>query len=375
LDLNRDGIKIETPEVQGLVKNVLSRWDPYVILDSHTHNGSYHQEPVTFVWSLNPNGDTSLIRYSSSVMYHEITENLKNNYDILCIPHGDFLDVRSPEKGWIPLGPQPRYLSNYFGLRNRIGILNENYPYADFETRVNGCYKLFLTLLDFCYQYKDEISEHIRDVDVRTIQRGLNPDSDDKFVISYDVRATGKDITVQGWEMKVEEIPDQRWPKVTKSDKKKTYTIPFLADYYPQRTVRLPFAYLFDGRMHEIANKCHEHGIIIEKTSEMITLEVETFIIKEITNQQRLNQGHYQTSISGNYNMIAKEFPAGTYIVTMSQPLANVASYLLEPESDDGLVKWNFFDRYIQRQWSRDPLPYPVYKVYNPANIARILIK
>ena len=371
LDLNRDGLKMESPEVQGLVKNVFSRWDPCVILDSHTHNGSYHQEPVTFVWSLCPNGDTSLVRYSGSKMYDEITENLKNNYDILCVPHGDFLDVKSPEKGWIPLGPQPRYLSNYFGLRNRIGILNENYPYADFKTRVIGCYKLFLALLDYCYDHKNEISKLIRDADERTIRRGLNPDSNDKFAISYDVRATGEDITIQGWEMIVEEIPNRRWPKVTKSDIKKTYTLPFLADYYALQTVQLPFAYLFDGRLHEIADKCREHSIIIEKISETTHLEVETFIVNEITNQQRLNQGHYQTSISGNYKMITKEFPEGTYIVTMSQPLANVASYLLEPESDDGLVTWNFFDRYIQRQWSSDPLPYPVYKLYSPTNIAR----
>ena len=33
--------------------------------------------------------------------------------------------------------PQPRYLSNYVGLRNRLSVLNEQYPYVDFETRVD----------------------------------------------------------------------------------------------------------------------------------------------------------------------------------------------------------------------------------------------
>ncbi|HEX9902804.1 MAG TPA: M14 family zinc carboxypeptidase, partial [Acidobacteriota bacterium] len=49
LDLNRDGMKLETPEVRGLVEKVLLRWDPALLVDCHTTNGFYHQEPVTYV--------------------------------------------------------------------------------------------------------------------------------------------------------------------------------------------------------------------------------------------------------------------------------------------------------------------------------------
>ncbi|HEX7120973.1 MAG TPA: hypothetical protein VF178_01295, partial [Gemmatimonadaceae bacterium] len=33
--------------------------------------------------------------------------------------------------------------------------------------------------------------------------------------------------------------------------------------------------------------------------------------------------------------------PAGTWIVRTAQPLGVLAMYLLEPESDDGLVTWD----------------------------------
>lgn len=49
LDLNRDGIKMESPEVQGLARNILHRWDPVLLIDCHTTNGSYHKEPVTYL--------------------------------------------------------------------------------------------------------------------------------------------------------------------------------------------------------------------------------------------------------------------------------------------------------------------------------------
>jgi hypothetical protein len=39
-----------------------------------------------------------------------------------------------------------------------------------------------------------------------------------------------------------------------------------------------------------------------------------------------------------------RELRAGTYIVHTSQPLGLLAVYLLEPQTDDGLVTWNLFD-------------------------------
>nr|MDQ3082301.1 hypothetical protein [Gemmatimonadota bacterium] len=34
----------------------------------------------------------------------------------------------------------------------------------------------------------------------------------------------------------------------------------------------------------------------------------------------------------------------GSLIVRTSQPLGILAAYLLEPQSDDGLATWNYFD-------------------------------
>jgi hypothetical protein len=54
----------------------------------------------------------------------------------------------------------------------------------------------------------------------------------------------------------------------------------------------------------------------------------------------------------------------------MAQPLGRLAAYLLEPESDDGLLVWNFFDRDIVSQWGRGAQTYPVYKLMSPVNLA-----
>jgi hypothetical protein len=370
LDLNRDGMKLESPEVQGLVRNVLMRWDPILLVDCHTTNGSYHEEPVTSVWGLNPNGDTSLIKYMREKMMPSIGTNLREKYKVLSIPYGNFMDFKNPEKGWNPAGPQPRYLTNYMGLRNRLAILDENYAYADYKTRVRGCYYFLRSILEYCSDHKDGIVELIRSADQKAIQRGLRPTEDDTFAVSYDLKPLTEKVAIRGWEMEV--IPREgSWPLVKKKDKKKTDIIPYFADFIPKRSVSLPYAYLIPAASPEVTEKLLQHGLAVDKLKEAVSLEVESFRIKELKTAPRLFQGHYLNSVKGEYFKEQKEFPEGTLFVATAQPLANVAAYLLEPESDDGLLVWNFFDRYIVAQWRRELQTYPVYKLLKPTNLAK----
>ena len=56
-------------------------------------------------------------------------------------------------------------------------------------------------------------------------------------------------------------------------------------------------------------------------------------------------QGHSEVRLEGTWKEIAREFLAGDfYLVRTAQPLGVLAMELLEPQSDDGLVTWNFFD-------------------------------
>ena len=85
-DLNRDSMKMESPELLGLAKNVLNRWDPILLIDCHTTNGSYHEEPVTYSWPLNPNGDKAILEYMRDIMLPAVSIQLREEYHTLSIP-------------------------------------------------------------------------------------------------------------------------------------------------------------------------------------------------------------------------------------------------------------------------------------------------
>jgi murein tripeptide amidase MpaA len=360
LDLNRDGMKLETPEVRGLVR-VLNRWDPVFFLDSHTHNGSYHQEPVTWVWGLNPNGDPEILSFMESVMLPEVERRMRETYGTLTIPHGDFVEPTEPARGWVPLGPEPRYLSNYVGLRNRLSVLNEQYPYVDFETRVRGAYGLFRAFLDYLHEHRDEVMRMVRDADRRALARGMA--AGDTFVLATEARAIATPLTIRGYEMDVTDLGNGR-RRVRPTERTRTFAnVPYLARWAPTRSVRYAQGYLIATPEPDVLDNLLAHGITVERLVAPATARVERFTVTELTGARRSNQGHYTTSVQGEYGQVEREFAAGTLLVRTAQVLGPLAAALLEPESDDGLVTWNFFDRYLAAQWGNQPQPYPVYRV------------
>jgi dipeptidyl-peptidase-4 len=368
LDLNRDGMKAESPEVRGVITKVFNAWDPPVFMDCHTTDGSYHVEPVTFTWMVNPNGDNSLIHYMRDRMIPEMSGTLLNKYKVENCYYGEFNDMMKPENGWFYDAADPRYMSNYFGLRNRLGILNENYVYADYKSRVFGCYYLIKSLTDYVAAHRAEIKNMLKDVDSKTIQRGLNPAATDSFAIEYNVRPLPEPVTIKTYETDLVTDPNGR-RSYKKSDRQKTVTIPYYIDYYPVRNVKFPYAYLLTVNDQQIVNLLKAHGIIIEKLGEASKVEVERFEISELKGATRLNQGHYTNTIKGKYIRESIDFPSGTLVIRTAQPLANLAAYLLEPQSNDGLMTWNFFDRYLVPQWGMGYYPYPVYKVINKTEL------
>ena len=371
LDLNRDAMKLETPEIRGVVSNIFNKWDPSITVDCHTTNGSYHEEPVTFTWMMNPNGDRTLINYMRDDMMPEVSETLLNRYHVENIFYGEFIDRLNIDKGWVSYASEPRYLVNYVGVRNRLAILNENYVYADFKTRVNGSYSLLLSIIEYAAAHKDEIKNLIAEADRLMIDRGSNPTITDSFAIEYKGAPTPNPITIKAYE--ADTIPGMKgyW-RYKQSDRKRTVTVPYIADYYATKGVKFPYAYIVTVPDPDVMDVLMTHGIQTEYLKDDMTIEVESFQFEEIKPSSRIFQGHYSNIIKGEIVFESKEFKKGSVIIRTAQPLGGLVAYLLEPLSDDGLLKWNFFDKYLVSQWGSRYYPYPVYKVPNKTKIKTV---
>jgi hypothetical protein len=374
LDLNRDAIKLETPEITGVVTQIFNLWDPAITVDCHTTNGSYHEEPVTFTWMMNPNGDRNLINFMRDDMMPAIHTHLKEDYKIENLFYGEFINRLIPDSGWISYASEPRYLVNYVGVRNRLAILNENYVYADFKTRVWGSYYLLKSILDYASMNKNNIQKLLINADYKMIHRNDAAISVDSFAIRYEGKPTPEMITIKAIE--ADTIPGVKgyW-RYKQSDRKRTVTVPYIADYYPLQSVEIPYAYQITVPDKDVVDNLKKHGIQIEELKEKQSFEVKGFRIDELKADRRLNQGHYNNTVKGEFLTEIKDFPAGTYVIKTSQKLGNLAAYLLEPQSDDSMLLWNFFDKYMVPQWGEGYYPYPVYKLLEKREFPSIPLK
>lgn len=375
LDLNRDYLKLESPEVRALV-TIFNTWDPVLVVDMHTTNGSYHQEPVTYSTLLNPNSADKLRGYMWQKLFPPVARMLKSVYGFDSLPYGSFVDREFPEKGWTSDALEARYGSNYVGLRNRFSILNENYSYADFKTRVLSSLAFITSILDFTGKNIQSMAALVRQIDLET----ASTFAQGEFVFEFKLEKLFE-LTVKSYEFVKETIkPEDRakYPPwvgdfiMKKTDVLKDYRMPYLSLAVPTRVLPQPAGYILAPFQSEALENLRRHGIRVERILEGFRSEAEIFKIEKLEIDKTIFQGHVQNIIKGNYEKAAVDIPAGSYYVSMEQPLARLIPVLLEPESVDSLAAWGFFNRIIVQQWSNQPGPYPVWRLAQKPAVAML---
>ena len=375
LDLNRDYLKLESSEVQALV-TIFNSWDPVLVVDMHTTNGSYHQEPVTYSTLLNPNTDDKMRGYMWQKLFPSVALMLKSVYGFDSVPYGNFVDREFPEKGWESDALEARYGSNYVGLRNRFSILNENYSYADFKTRVLSSLAFITSILDFTAKNIRAMADLVCQADRETIAhfgRG-------EFALEFKLEKLF-DLTLKSYEFVKEIIkPEDRakYPPwvgdfiMKKTGTLKDYKLPYLSLAVPVRSLQLPAGYVLPPQQPEALANLRQHGIRVERMLENFKAEAEVFKINGVEVGKNIFQGHVLNTIKGHYEKGSIDIPAGSYYISLEQPLARLIPVLLEPESLDSLAAWGFFNRVIVQQWSNQPGPYPVYRLAQKPPVAML---
>ena len=364
LDLNRDYMKLESPEAQSLVR-LFNRWDPHLTVDLHTTNGSYHGYHLTYSIPLNPTVDPRIIAYHREKMMPAIAKAMLAQHKFRTYYYGNF-EGEAPTPGapdkrrWEAFTHQPRIGQNYVGFRNRLTILSEAYSYLDFRRRVEVTEAFVEEILKYSAAHGAEMSQLANQVDLETIRRGLaGPPF--QMGVEYEMKPLAKPVEILVGEVtKVKNPRSGRDMTVMLEDKFTPVKMQDYGVFAAKRSVPTARAYVFrreDGT-RAVIDKLLQHGIAVEELTSPLTTEVESFVIDSVKKAARPFQGHTAVTLSGKYKKETLTFPAGSILVRAAQPLGTLAAYLLEPESDDGLTSWNFLDTYLG-----EGKVHPVFKV------------
>jgi hypothetical protein len=337
LDLNRDNMKLEAPEARSLV-SFWNRYDPHIVMDLHTTNGTRHAYRVTYAPPLHPNTDPRIVELTRGHMLPEVTRALKDRYDWDYYYYGNLPWRGSDaERGWYTFSHQPRFLTNYVGLRNRIGILSEAYSYSTFDERILATLRFVEGLVDNAYRNASTIAGIVEQADEAEI-------IGTELALAATLERSEEQVEILMGDVVQERNPYSGEPILRRLDVRRPATMPEFGSFRPTETERVPAAYLVPGDETGALNVLSDHGVSWKMLDRDEVRRVQRFMIDSTRVAQREYQGHTQRTLFGHYEDVEVTVAGGTVIVPVDQPLGRLIFSLLEPRSDDGLANWNYFD-------------------------------
>jgi hypothetical protein len=374
LDLNRDHMKLDSAEARSFV-GLLNRWDPHVGIDLHTTNGSYHGYHLTYAPTLNPDADARLITLARDRVLPAVQKAVLEKHNFRTYYYGNFasesglarenarVDPASPgDTIWRTFDHRPRFNNNYIGLRNRLAILSEAYSYLDFRGRVRVTEVFVEEALHAVVANASRITTLTTQLDqeARTYATGKGPDLGVEFKIAP--LPTPVEILVGD----VEKKPNPRSGRemLAMSDKAVPVKMKDFGVFEATRSVSMPRGWLIprahvdSGAYSTAIERLRLHGVQIQRVTADSELAVERFIITTYTRAPKPFQNRQEARLTGRHESVKLSAQAGALFIPANQPLARLAFYLLEPESDDGLVTWNLIETDLA-----PGATYPVYRV------------
>jgi hypothetical protein len=319
-DLNRDYVKLESPEVRALV-GLFNRWDPAIVIDTHTTNGSYHDFAITYDGPRHPACDVRLVDFTRDTLLPDVGARLKKHGGQLASFYGNFAKDKTV---WESYPAEPRYGTQYVGLRNRIGILCESYVYASFRDRVLASRDFVRSCFEFAAENHTALGKLLKDA---SAPRG-------KVALRHRQVPLGKEITIVGIE----------GGKTAPPGKTKDFVVTYLGKCEPTVEVTRPYAYVVPAEYKAAIETLGRHGIAVEPLAKDVEADVEVYRLGKVTTAAKAFQGHKLVTVEAKARPEKRRLPGGSVVVRTEQPLGTLAAFLLEPESEDGLCTWNFFD-------------------------------
>ncbi len=344
LDLNRDFMKLESPEARSLVA-LIDRTDPYVFVDCHTTNGSKHRYQLTYDIPHNPAAPEGVRNFLRSKMMPAITESLKEK-GTSTFYYGNF---NRQHTAWNTFGYEPRYSTEYVGMRGRLGILSEAYSYISYEERINATHAFVSEVLDYATAQSDTIRELVEASQADIVDKASREPQRVVVPLTAGVEAYDEKFTLLGY----------------KDDQPHDYQCDFFGKYVTKTKTTLPFAWILPVQYPRLVDRMLKHGITVQRLTAESTFPVVRQQVVNLAKADREFQKHKMvTRLEVNQQDATETFAAGTYVVRSAQPLGMLAAMLLEAESPDGFAAWNFLDDVLEKGQF-----YPIARINEPVQL------
>lgn len=335
LDLNRDCMKAESPEMQGVLSSIYS-WNPHAMFDLHTTDGTRHGYQLTYSGPLNPNTNPMILQYANDELLPSVRKSMRAKYKKEIFDYGNGVNEQGKWR-FETFGGEPRYVTNYAGLRNIIPILSESVVYETFEDRVKDTEHF----VDECMQKLVRDSKRIQS-NKKKIESAMM--SWNKPTVMAPALATRYEMASRGEEdVLLEKDLASGGRRSGPVRNIESIKMPVFDRFDGKKLVPVPAGYILPESATDQIAKLKMHGIIVSRLeqSKLKSSQVQSFRITKFDQARSAFQGHKLITLDGDW--FETQVPTQGFVVWLDQPLGLLAFEMLEPDCIDGLSAWGSF--------------------------------
>jgi hypothetical protein len=347
LNLNRDFLKAETPEMKAWLK-LYNTWLPEFFVDCHVTDGADFQYTLTYALETGGSMEKNLSEWTANVCEKYLVNEMKKS-GFPVFPYVQFRNWHDPRSG-LTTGVAPPMLSQgYCAVQNRPGLLIETHMLKPYKTRVNSTYTMLLHTLELLN--KEYITLQTLEDKADAFTAGgefrKNP-----FPVSFsESLADSTQIEFLGFEYTIDtsDLTGGLWFKYD-NQKPTVWQLTIFPNCIADKLVSLPEAYLIPPQCSSVIEKLQLHGVKTTRLTHEIRCNVQSGRFHNVRWSQRSYEGHHKLTYDLTDTIETCTFAAGTVLVEMNQRAAKVVAHLLEPASPDSYVAWGFFDAYFEQK-------------------------
>ena len=341
LNLNRDYLKADTPEMRAM-RAFINRVDPALILDVHVSDGVDYQYDITFTfpgWAGSPTHSPAIGRWLDAYYRPAVTSALARGGHIPGL-YIEAVDPRQPDKGALLSPDTPRYSTGYGELARQPTVLVEAHSLKPYRQRVLGTYLLIeesLRLIGAEGAGLDRAIAADRAARPATKVLTWKPVAKPLFTIP-DFKGVAHEIYVS---------PASGTKEIRWLGRPVTRAMPVFVQA-PDKVVTLPAAWWVPATKPDVIALLRLHGIAFETIAAPRTMVLDMIRLID-PKLGRPDEGHVPLTATYRHAPRSEVYPAGSVRVPSDQPLGLLAAAMLEPESPDSLLAWNFYPEILQR--------------------------
>jgi hypothetical protein len=342
LNLNRDYVKAESPEMAALLA-LLRSWDPLLYVDLHVTDGAQFQVEVAL--QIEPRlGGPAVMRSAGERLSREVQRRLAERGRKAVDFYPSFLKTDDPSSGFAADLPPPRFSHGYWPLWNRYACLVEAHSWQPYARRVQITADAIEVLLDGVVADLSALGAAAAAADQADLQL-----AGAEVALDHDAAGPPVRIRFPGYAYSIEPSPISGALRIKYDpSRKELWDVPFLPRVEVKAKVAAPAAYLIPPEHAELVRRKLElHGLryaVIPDGPGLAAVEGAAWRASEKRFRERPYEGRQLVEARGSWTPEPAAPRPGGLLIPVGQRGGRLVVHLLEPGAPDSLLSWGFFN-------------------------------